>query len=361
MQQLVRGYWILILVLLFGFLSIYTSYPSYGAPAAQSTPDVNTVPKPVKTPTPENTPFPTPTTVSDNSGDDESDDNQGATPPEDENQGGDTSAGDSNSNEPATGAGSGNASTDNAAATTDNAQQPPNGVTGVVTAVTLNLRKGPGATTNVIDTLFLNDPVAILARNQTGDWLYICCGSRTKFAGWVSKQFVSVNNQAMAQIPLFASTANQASATAPIANTSNKPAAGTLVLEMRPLASSVWQGQNVAIQFVIRNRSNQAFTGIQLRNDLPDEMAVVNAQISNQGKVSYSGVRQSGPVMTINWPTVQANSQVTATVMVQIATNVADGALIDSLAVVKTSQGGEALAGITLAMPPVALPQFREP
>ena len=63
----------------------------------------------------------------------------------------------------------------------------------------------------------------------------------------------------------------------------------------------------------------------------------------------------------IDWPVVPANGQVTATVTVQVATNVADGALIDNLAVVKTSLGSEALAGITLAMPPVALPQFREP
>lgn len=361
MQQLVRGYWILILVLLFGVLSIYTSHPSYGAPAAQSTPDVNTVPKPVKTPTPENTPFPTPTTASDNSPDDSGDD-EGATPPEDTNPGGDIPAGDNGGNEPP--AGTGSEGPGNANATTNETQQNPNGVTGIVTAVTLNLRKDAGAAAPVIDTLFLNEPVAILARNQNGDWLYVCCGARTKFAGWVSKQFVSINatsNQTMALIPLFANGSSQGTAAIPTANTGAKPAEGTLVLEMRPLTSSVWQGQNVAIQFVVRNRSNQAFTGIQLRNDLPAEMAVVNAQISSQGKVSYTGVRQSGPVMTINWPTVQANSQVTATVIMQIAANVADGALIDNLAVVKTSQGTEALAGITLAMPPVALPQFREP
>ncbi len=377
LQQGLRGYWILIVVLAFGLLSIYTSHPTYGAPAAQSTPDVNTVPKPVKPPTPENTPFPTPTPVSDNSsGDsgnsnanndsnDDANDDEDASFPGNENQGGSNQASSNNgSNEPAAGAGGGNASAGNANTPMNGTEQNPNSVTGVVTAVTLNLRKEAGGAAPVIDTLFLNDAVAILARNQSGDWLYICCGARTKLPGWVSKQFVSinaVNNQTLAQIPLFTNGSGQGTATVPPANTGAKAIDDALVLEMRPFPSAVWQGESVAIHFVVHNRSNQPFTGIQLRNDFPAEMAVVNAQISNQGKVSYSGVRQSGSVITVNWPTVQANSQVTATVTVQIASNVADGALIDNLAVVKTSEGAEALAGITLAMPPVALPQFREP
>lgn len=355
--QAVRKYWIFILVLAFGLLSIYTSHPIYGAPVAQSTPNVNTVPKPISTPTPENTPFPTPTSVSDNDLVDPGDDDNGTTP-EDENQGTD------NSNNTAGGGASAGNITDNADAptATEQEQSATNGVTGVVTAVTLNLRKGPNATARVIDTLFLNDPVAIMGRNQTGDWLYICCGERTKLAGWVSKQFITTNlssDQAMALIPVFESVLNQTAAAAPTAKPSSKTAADALVLEMRPQPSAAWQGQTLDIQLVVRNRSDQALTAVQLRNDLPDELAVVNVQIENQGQVKYSGARQNGPIITIDWPTVPANGQVAATVTVQIATTVADGALIDNLAVVTTKQGPEALAGITLAMPPVALPQFR--
>jgi hypothetical protein len=216
----------------------------------------------------------------------------------------------------------------------------------------------------VIDTLFLDAPVAILGRTQSGDWLYVCCGERTKLAGWVSKQFVATNlssDQAMALIPVFESAFNQTAAGAAATNPSSQPGADALVLEMRPQPSSAWQGQTLAIQFVVRNRSNQALTAVQLRSDLPDELAVVNVQLGNQGQVAYGGARQNGPILTIDWPTVPANGQLTATVMVQIAPDVADGALIDNLAVVTTKQGVEALAGLTLAMPPVTLPQFREP
>lgn len=368
LHQIVRGYWILLVVLAFGLLSIYTSHPIYGAQAATPTPDVNTVPDPIAAPTPENTPFPTPTPVRANS----SSDNGGATAPGNNNPGGSNADNDNDNSDnnsesssgPTTGGGGATTSpaTGNGGTTPTTAVTGTVGATGLVTAVTLNLRKDASTTAPVIDTLFLNDQVALLARNQGGDWFYVCCGARTKLAGWVSKQFVAttlIGDQAMTLIPLFASATNQTAATVPPVNTGNKAGAGSLVLEMRPLPSAAWQGQSLAIQFVVRNRSNQAMTGVQLRNDLPDELAVLKEQIGNQGKVTYSGGRQRGPVITIDWPTVPANGQVSATVTVQIATDVADGALIDNLAVVKASQGAEALAGITLAMPPVALPQFR--
>lgn len=370
LHQIVRSYWILLVVLTFGLLSLYTSHPTYGAQAATPTPDVNTVPDPIATPTPENTPFPTPTPVRNNPANNNDDDttspgnsNPGDSNPGNENNNSNNNGGNSG-NGPTTGGGGATpgAATGNTGSTATNAATGTNGATGLVTAVTLNLRKDASATAPVIDTLFLNDQVALLGRNQGGDWLYICCGARTKLAGWVSKQFIATtltSDQAMTLIPLFASATSQTAATVPPATTGNKAGADSLVLEMRPLPSAAWQGQSIAIQFVVRNRSNQAVTGVQLRNDLPDELAVLKEQIGNQGKVVYSGVRQRGPVITIDWPTVPANGQVSATVTVQIAKDVADGALIDNLAVVKTSQGAEALAGITLAMPPVALPQFR--
>lgn len=363
-HRFVRSYWILFLVLAFSLLSFYTSQPSYGAAAAKPTPDVNTVPKPVATPTPEDTPIPTPTTSSDNGASDPGNDGNAALPGDD-NQGSDhqNNSGDSDATTN-TGDASGVLPADSGDTATGSTQNEPNGVTGFVTAVTLNLRKGPNATARVIDTLFLHDQVAILGRNRTGDWLYICCGSRTKLAGWVSKQLVTINfvgNQQMSSIPLFEGTSDLATANASTVNAGDTPAEGSLALEMRPLPSAAWQGQNIDLQFVVRNRSNQALTSVQLRNDLPDELAVVKVQSGSQGQVNYNGARQSGPVVIIDWSTVQANSQVTATVTVQIAANIADGALIDNLAVVKTREGATASAGITLAMPPVALPQFREP
>ena len=361
-----RGYWILLLVLGFGLLSLYTSHPIYGAPVAQSTPDVNTVPKPAATPTPENTPFPTPTRVDDNPANDNGGGDNGGGSPGDEDQNSDNndnSDSGNRCNDSASGGGGATAVVDlgNEESSTQQGADATNGITGLVTAVTLNLRKDPSATARVVDTLFLNDPVAILGRNQSGNWLYVCCGARTQLAGWVSKRFVSTNlssDQEMARIPLFESAVSVATS-ASGTNTGSQAAADSLVLEMRSLPTAIWQGQTIEIQLVVRNRGNQALTGVQLRYDLPTELAVVKTATSGEGKVNVSGARQGGPIVTMDWPTVPANGQLTATVTVQIATTVADGALIDNLAVVNTSQGIEALAGITLAMPPTALPQFR--
>ena len=363
MARSIRRYWILLLVLAFGLLSIYTSHPIYGAPAATPTPDVNTVPAKPVDPTPENTPFPTPTAISN-----DTPSGGGGAPGQDENNADNNNTDDNNTDGNNSDAGNGASTGDNnsdAGAPTDTADEAADfepskatGITGVVTAVTLNLRKEAKATAHVIDTLFLNDEVTILGRNQNGDWWYVCCGARTQLAGWVSKQFVSAtlnSAEAMTVIPLAAGAEQTASATAPTGTLDD----GSLLLEMRPLPSFAWQGQTIAIQFVVRNRSQEALSDVQLRSDLPAELAVVTAETGSQGEVTYTGARENGPIFTIDWPALQANGQVTATVTVKVATDVADGALIDSLAVVKTTQGAEALAGITLAMPPVVLPQFR--
>lgn len=350
-------YWLLLLVLAFGLLSIYTSQPIYGAPVAVPTADVNTIPERPETPTPENTPFPTPTAVNNESPSDSgSDDSAPIDDHNADNNSDDSAPTGNNTADTAGGIGSPDAGSAAEGATTFETKGA-TGNTGLVTAVTLNLRKEPSATARVVDTLFLNDEVTILGRNQNGNWWYVCCGARTQANGWVSKQFIAANLSAAA-IPLVSGVVSQA-ATVAGSNAAVAPAEGSLVLEMRSQPPAVQQGQLVEIQFVVRNRSNGALSGVQLRNDLPAELAVVNTQTGSQGKVNYTGALQSGPIFTINWPTVQANSQVTATVTVQIATDIADGALIDNLAVVKTTQGAEALAGITLALPPVALPQFR--
>ncbi len=370
MLTITKRYWIVVLVLILGMLSTYTSLPIYGAQVATPTPDVQTVPKPEIPPTPTNTPFPTPTPNSppdegepiatpqsgndDNNDEEDNDGDNG----NNENSGGDNNGGGS-SNSGTTNGNSGSGATDTQSGSTQTTQT---GITGVVAAVTLNMRKGPSITDSIIDTLFMNDTVAITGRDSTGNWWYICCGARAQLAGWVSAQLITPNfaaAQANTLIPVISKTANQpapAGQNSATGATTQNPA---LLLEMRPLPAFAWQGQTMDLHFVVHNKSANAITAVQLRDDLPAELRFVRATIGSQGSVTDTNTVQTGSIFTIKWPEIAANGQVTATVTVQIQPETQSGMLIDNLALVTTAGGDEALAGITIAMPPVALPQFR--
>lgn len=375
-QSMLKGiqkFWIVLLVLMLGGLSFYTSHPTYGAPAATPTPDVQTVPKPEVISTPTNTPFPTPTPEGDNSpssgggpvatreSDDNNDENEENNTASD-NQGGGNS---SNGNAPSSG-GTTNTNNTGGSANTQAGANQANGarLTGVVAVVTLNMRKGPNTSEHIVDTLFMNDPVEVLGRDSSGGWWYICCGSRSQQSGWVNAQFITPDfavTQANTLLSVVGGAGNQVAA--PVSAATTNVAAGqpgtapALLLEMRPLPAFAWQGQTLELHFVLHNNSNQPIANVQLRDDLPPELAFVKATVGSQGTASATATDQPGPIFTIHWPEVSANSQVTATVTVQIAT-AGNGALIDNLAVVKTAKGNEALAGITIAMPPTALPRF---
>ncbi len=111
------------------------------------------------------------------------------------------------------------------------------------------------------------------------------------------------------------------------------------------------------LHFVVHNKSDQVIANIELQDDLPPELAFVKAVVGSQGIASAAETQEPGPLFTITWPEIGPNTQVTATVTIQIAT-ATDGAMIDNLAVVKSAAGNEALAGMTIAMPPTALPRF---
>ncbi len=348
LPMFIARYWIAIAVLAFVLLSAYTSNPIYGQ-AGVPTPDVNTVPPMEELVRPTNTPFPTPTPIVDGG----QPGNGGtfdptATPQADNN--------DDNNNDSSGG------STGGGSTGSGNSESPPlterttpgTGLSGTVNVVTLNVRKGPSATDPIVDTLFRNEPVTILAQNSGGQWWYICCGSRAGREGWVSAALITPNfdPSAVAALPV---TATSYDVTANVATAADQ----ALLLEMRPSPAFVWQGQTVQLQFVVRNTSDQPLTNIRLRNDLPPTLTYLSTSTGQQGTVQAAGEAKDGLIYTINWPAVAAGESLTATVTLQLAGTIPNGALVDNLAVVDTAEGANALAGITFAMPPLRLPRFR--
>lgn len=379
LTKVLRQYWLAIFVIAVGLLSVYTSSPIYGAPATTPTPDVQTVPKPIIVDTPTNTPFPTPTPSNDTDAPGgggpvatraPSNDHGSADDHQHDNNDDNTNQG---SNQP----GSGNPT---ASTPPPGAGRPTTGaLTGIVNVVTLNVRKGPSTDDHIVDTLFMNDRVEVRGRDSAGAWWYVCCGAGSQRAGWVSTQFITpdfadsaantllpvlVNRPAPAATKSDKATppapgAPQATGTPGVAGAPDEGTTTPLLMTMRAQPAFAWQGQRIQLQLTLHNRGALALTALHLRNDLPPELALIEATVSDGGAYRYTGAAERGPLLTIDWPSLPAAAQVTATLTLQIRADTPVGALIDNLAAVTSAENVEALAGLTLAMPPTGLPQFR--
>ena len=349
-------YWIAIAVITFALLSIYTSDATF-AQDVPPTPDVNTVPRPDAIITPTNTPFPSPTPVGGNglpSGGGSPRPNPTATRTPNNNDGDQDNTGNN-----AGGAAPNNGTNGSTAPVVPAA--PESAVNGTVSTVTLNVRRAPNTGANIVDTLFIGEEIQILGRDSGGNWWYICCGTGAGRPGWVSAQFVTLADADADSIAAIPVTANSSAAAVDNSDALTSTTALTvpLVLEMRPNPAFVWQGRTVQLQFVVHNRSDQVLTNVQLRNDLPPTLRYMTTSVSDQAAVATTGTAADGVIFAINWPEIAAGEQLTATVTVQVASDVANGDLIDNLAVVNVDEGAEALAGITFAMPPGRPPRFR--
>ena len=174
--------WILVIATIIALLSLYSVNPIFGQ-AATPTPDIQTVPDiPAQTATPVNTPFPTATPLLFE---------PPPTPTEESSASTDTE---------------GNAPVSSLATSTPNApvlqSQSSLPLTAVVSATLLNVRRGPGDKDRMIDTLFRNETVLVLGRNQEDTWWLVCCGKNKK-QGWVNVLFLRPNFERKAALQLI--------------------------------------------------------------------------------------------------------------------------------------------------------------
>lgn len=359
MPNFVSRYWIIATFVALIWLAAYSYRPLYSAAdQATATPEIATVP-PLPTPTFTRLPFPIvtstalpapangaqpPTAV--------------ATPEPASSSGGNSTSGNpapaSNAGPApnagtAPNAGSAISSTLNQSPSPAPALTADRTLTGTVTVKLLNLRAAPSANAAILDTLVADTVVTIIQRDAGGNWLKICCGSRTRQVGWVSAALIQIHQ------PVVAGVLPPATVSAPTPTT---PGAFNLALAIQPLSPFVWQGQTFTVQLTLSNRGTLPLTHLSLRDDLPPELRLVAVSASGGGQVQQAGPGEDGPILTVQWPALAAGAQVTATVVVQVAPTTPNGQFIKNLAVVNTPEVGDVISGFSVAMPPVTLPKF---
>jgi hypothetical protein len=87
----------------------------------------------------------------------------------------------------------------------------------------------------------------------------------------------------------------------------------------------------------------------------------LSATVDGAGRLQHQASATGGTLILIEWGELAPGTQFTAVLSLQIAADAPPGALIDNLALVSAANAANATAGVTLVMPPVAPPQFRNP
>lgn len=235
-------------------------------------------------------------------------------------------------------------------------------LTALVTVNGLNVREGPGTNFNTLGNLPANTQVTVLSRSEDGAWWYICCLPNSETRGWASAQLLSPNfdaSRANELLPVFGSPAAVATP-APQADTATLPQAElplSVGFAIEPYF--VWQGITATLVITLNNPNTVDAVNVLLSDELPSALTLVEASTDGGGTVETVTTVSGNPLVLFRWATVPADTAVTATLVVLVDSNIADGEVIDNLVAVRARNAPYASSAVTIGMPPIVPPDFQ--
>lgn len=234
----------------------------------------------------------------------------------------------------------------------------------------VNMFAEPDRNSGIIDTLFRDTPVQILAQDTLGEWVYLCCGEDRGNQGWVPTSDINFDfdlNDTETALPTLgadtAATDEELSAEplldgdAPVALEAEM---AELELAMSLNSTNVFPGQAIELEFAITNIGGINATDISLRNELPDILIFEDADsIDGNLTTTTNLLNNDAPVFRIDWDELAVGDTVTATVKIQVSEDADYGIVVDNLAGVGAANAEIETAGVTLGTPPLLPPDFR--
>lgn len=134
-----------------------------------------------------------------------------------------------------------------------------------------------------------------------------------------------------------------------------------LILAQELLPPLVWQGKPATILFTVTNPGEEAARDVLLRDALPPALTIVGVADPGGGEVLLGSDPHTGdPVLEVRWASLPPGAQVTVQLLVEVRTDVPDGAVIDNIAVASAANAESSTAGLSIGMPPKILPDFLE-
>lgn len=111
------------------------------------------------------------------------------------------------------------------------------------------------------------------------------------------------------------------------------------------------------MRFTVTNPGNVAATNVQVRNELPGALSLVENSTTG-GTVTTEKNTAGATVILISWPSLGAGAKTEAILRVRVAPNTPNGAVVDNLAVAWADNAAASTAAISIGMPPALLPTF---
>ena len=242
---------------------------------------------------------------------------------------------------------------------------PASELTAQVTVNGLNLREGPGTSFNTLGTLPANTQVTVLSRSEDGAWWYVCCVPGTQTTGWASAQLLTADfdvAQANTLIPVFGTTPPAAAATPVTAQATPEArvqAELPLAVDFKINPYFVWQGITATLTISVNNPNTIDAVNVLLSDELPATLTLVEATVDADGTVETVTAASGNPLLLFRWATIPADTAATATIVVLISPDLADGEVVDNLVATRASNVPYGTGAVTIGMPPVVPPNFQ--
>ena len=117
------------------------------------------------------------------------------------------------------------------------------------------------------------------------------------------------------------------------------------------------QGNEVELRIKIVNPGSEAAQNVAVRDEVPGALQIVS--ISAEGGSATSEAGSNGTSIALfTWPSLAPGGELNATLVVRVDPNLADGSVIDNLAVAYADNAGPVTIGVSLGTPPLLLPTF---
>lgn len=135
------------------------------------------------------------------------------------------------------------------------------------------------------------------------------------------------------------------------------PPAFALQGQMALVSGLAIQGQEVELQIAIVNPGDEEARNVMLRDELPATLEVVSVDAPGGSGETNPGSGGT-TILLISWPSLAPGEQVSVSLIVRVNAALANGTVIDNLAVAWADNAAAVTVGLSLGTPPRFLPIF---
>ena len=120
----------------------------------------------------------------------------------------------------------------------------------------------------------------------------------------------------------------------------------------------VWLGITATLTINVTNPNDVDVQNAELSDELPAVLQLLSVTADTDGEVEQITTPTGNTLLIVRWPTIPANTGVSAALVLAIDPTLTDGAVVDNLVAVRGGNAPYNSTALTIGMPPVLPPTF---